>query len=48
MTTYVEAIRRRDTITVDGYSNAKTLVGVMHDIARTRKLIGECQRLTAV
>ncbi len=34
MTTFVEIIDRPETMTIDGYSSAKTLNGVMHDIAR--------------
>lgn len=39
MTTFVGIIDRPTTITVDGYSSAKTLNGVMHDIARLMKSI---------
>ena len=39
MTTFVDIINRSTTITVDGYSNAKTLNGVMHDIAKIMKNI---------
>ena len=37
MTTFVEIIDRPETMTIDGYSSAKTLNGVMHDIARLMK-----------
>ena len=37
MTTFVEIIDRPETLTIDGYSSAKTLNGVMHDIARLMK-----------
>lgn len=39
MTTYVGIIDRPETITIDGYSNAKTLNGLMHDIARIMKKV---------
>lgn len=39
MTTFVGIIDRRGTLTIDGYSSAKTLNGVMHDIARLMKNI---------
>lgn len=44
MTTFVGIIDRPETLTIDGYSSAKTLNGVMHDIARTMK--GICPRET--
>lgn len=34
MTAFVGAIEREDTITIDGYSNANSLRGVMNDISR--------------
>ena len=34
MTTFVGIIDRPETLIIDGYSSAKTLNGVMHDIAR--------------
>lgn len=37
MTTFIGILDRPKTITVDGYSSAKTLNGVMHDIARLMK-----------
>lgn len=37
MTTFVGIIDRPETITIDGYSSAKTINGVMHDIARLMK-----------
>lgn len=39
MTTFVGIINRQKTFTIDGYSNAKTLNGVMHDIARIMKKV---------
>lgn len=39
MTTFVDIIDRTETLTIDGYSSAKTLNGVMHDIARIMKEI---------
>ena len=39
MTTFLGIIDRPTTLTIDGYSSAKTLRGVMHDIARTLKRI---------
>ena len=39
MTTFVGIIDRSTTLTIDGYSNAKTINGVMHDIARVMKKI---------
>lgn len=39
MTTFVGIIDRSTTLTIDGYSSAKTLRGVMHDIARALKKI---------
>lgn len=40
MTAFVGIIDRPTTITIDGYSSAKTINGVMHDIARIMKRIG--------
>lgn len=34
MLAYVGVIERETTITIDGYSSAKTLLGVMRDISR--------------
>lgn len=39
MTTFVGIINRPETLTIDGYSSAKTINGVMHDIARIMKSI---------
>lgn len=39
MTTFVGIINRPETLTIDGYSSAKTINGVMHDIARLMKSI---------
>lgn len=39
MTTFVGIIDRSETLTIDGYSSAKTINGVMHDIARLMKNI---------
>ena len=39
MTTFVGIIDRPETLTIDGYSSAKTINGVMHDIARLMKSI---------
>lgn len=39
MTTFVGIIDRPETLIIDGYSSAKTLNGVMHDIARLMKNI---------
>lgn len=41
MTTYVEVIERETTITIDGYSSAKTLLGVMRDISRVVRKYNE-------
>lgn len=43
MTTFVGIINRQKTFTIDGYSNAKTLNGVMHDIAKIMKNICPCE-----
>lgn len=43
MTTFVGIIDRAETITIDGYSSAKTINGVMHDIARLMKDICPCE-----
>lgn len=37
MTTFVGIIDRPTTLIIDGYSSAKTINGVMHDIARIVK-----------
>jgi len=42
MTTFVDIIDRPETLTIDSYSSAKILNGVMHDIARLMK--GICPR----
>lgn len=34
MLAYVEAIERKDTITIDGYTSAKTERGIVADVAR--------------
>ncbi len=39
MTTFVGIIDRPEILTIDGYSSAKTINGVMHDIARLMKSI---------
>ena len=39
MTTFVDIIDRSETLLIDGYSSAKTINGVMHDIARIMKSI---------
>ena len=39
MTTFVGIINRPETLTIDGYSSAKTINGVMHEIARLMKSI---------
>ena len=39
MTTFVGIINRPETLIIDGYSSAKTINGVMHDIARLMKSI---------
>ena len=39
MTTFVDIIDRSETLIIDGYSSAKTINGVMHDIARLMKSI---------
>ncbi len=39
MTTFVGIIDRPETLIIDGYSSARTLNGVMHDIARIMKNI---------
>lgn len=39
MTTFVGIIDRPTTLIIDGYSSAKTINGVMHDIARIMKSI---------
>ena len=39
MTTFVDIIDRQTTLIIDGYSSAKTINGVMHDIARIIKSI---------
>ncbi|EOS35454.1 hypothetical protein C804_01057 [Lachnospiraceae bacterium A4] len=43
MTTFVGIIDRPETLIIDGYSSAKTLNGVMHDIARLMKNICPCE-----
>lgn len=37
MTTFVDIIDRQTTLIIDGYSSAKTINGVMHDIAKLMK-----------
>lgn len=39
MTTFVDIIDREKTLIIDGYSSAKTINGVMHDIARLMKKV---------
>ena len=39
MTTFVGIIDRPTTLIIDGYSSAKTINGVMHDIARIMKKV---------
>lgn len=39
MTTFVDIIDRQTTLIIDGYSSAKTINGVMHDIARIMKKV---------
>ena len=39
MTTFVDIIDRTETLIIDGYSSAKTINGVMHDIARIMKKV---------
>lgn len=34
MTTYVDVIARKDTITIDGYTSNKTERGIIKDVAR--------------
>ncbi len=43
MTTFIDIIDRSETLIIDGYSSAKTLNGVMHDIARLMKNICPCE-----
>lgn len=43
MTTFVGIIDRKETVIIDGYSSAKTLNGVMHDIAKIMKKIDPAQ-----
>ena len=39
MTTFIDIIDRPTTLIIDGYSSAKTINGVMHDIARIMKKV---------
>jgi hypothetical protein len=39
MTTFVDIIDRQTTLIIDGYSSAKTINGVMHDIAKIMKKV---------
>lgn len=39
MTTFIGIIDRCETLIIDGYSSAKTINGVMHDIARIMKKV---------
>lgn len=39
MTMFVDIIDRQITLTIDGYSSAKTINGVMHDIAKIMKKV---------
>ena len=39
MTTFTDIIDRQETLIIDGYSSAKTINGVMHDIARIMKKV---------
>ena len=39
MTTFLGIIDRPTTLIIDGYSSAKTINGVMHDIARIMKKV---------
>lgn len=39
MTTFIDIIDRPTTLIIDGYSSAKTINGVMHDIARIVKKV---------
>ena len=39
MTTFVGIIDRPETLIIDGYSSAKTINGVMHDIAKIMKKV---------
>lgn len=34
MLAYVEAIERKDTVTIDGYTSNKTIKGIIKDVAR--------------
>lgn len=39
MTTFIDIIDRQTTLIIDGYSSAKTINGVMHDIAKIMKKV---------